>query len=679
MTIQDISQCFMVTGSLVLLLVIPFLFLSSLLTEKKEWPVVVLGAMIIGCSTQAVLGLLWSHMVRGKPFVESLVFLFVCIFAVFLAWHVQGNSSGRKTVFSGGHSFVFLPVILLLAFWIRSIHPLQTFVLGQSDAYSHLHYLNDIVGQGVLINIIYPSGYHWLLALPVLIFKIDPYVMARFSGAFFGTGLVLAIYVFLDTLVGRRAALWGSFCAACFPGMILLMKTGVGAYANQLGLFLIPCILLSYIGFFQEKTKRSGIVFFLVSGMGLAASVPMMLCHIFIVIGLERGISLFYDRKNWIRKSLLVVGACLPAVILIAFHFSQASGGQRFQTAELLTGHGEKNAVVTTKILRKVDSIGERVVSSQEKIVQIVTNSPYFKLAIDFALIKRAGLSNLYLNLVAAVLFGLFVCCIGYGIYTRQKGLLILGLWGGLTTVQASIGLFQFSYYQREGWSLLIATCCLTGVIVALILSYIGKFLLVRAAVCMASVFSVYFTAQHPPFHPALQSSAEDLLIRTVRFLDKDRASADECDRPTDSACRLSLLLDKSLSVTLVSRKFVGWRNQGEIVPNVISHDTNMKTLLVSFGGKNGDVSFSNKGQYVVFVDKENKISSRDLVSAFAMVSPDIVHRVLQQQRYLYRANSLILEYINTLNRDEWLLNKVSLSENLTAYVVIPVQPALVD
>ena len=251
---------------------------------------------------------------------------------------------------------------------------------------------------------------------------------------------------------------------------------------------------------------------------------------------------------------------------------------------------------------------------------------------------------------------------------------------GGLTTVQATIGLFQFSYYQREGWSLLIATSCLAGVFVALFSVYLGRFLIVKAGLLVASALSLYFTVTHPPSHPAIQSSAESLLIQTVRFLDGRGAWADKmCQEANDSLCTLSGSLAKSLALTLVSRIFVGWHNQGELIPNVLSLDKTVKTILVSSGNKNIEIPLFERSQYAVFVDKIGKTKPRNAVSAFAMVSPNIVDRVLQQQRYLYRANSYILDYIKTVDTEKWNIQKVKLSKNLDVYTIIPVSAISVN
>ena len=673
MAFQDIIQCLTVAGSLVLLLVVPFLLLAFFLAEKREWPVVFLLAMVLGCSLQAVSGLLWSHIVRGQPFNEVLLFLALCLFMTILVIGFRRRLSDGDVTDVENHNHIILIFILTAAFVVRSIHPLQTFALGQSDAYTHLNYLNYIVKQGYLANVVYPSGYHWLLALPVLVFKVDPYNMARFSGAFFGTGLVLGIYVFLGRLFNHRAAVFGSFCAACFPGMFLLMKTGVGAFANQLGLFLIPALLYCYVSYIKNEKKRGAALVSSVAILGFAASVPMMLIHVFIIIGLERISNLFWERKKWFVRTFRIATFCLPAILLLGFHFSQAGSGQRFQTAQILTNYGERDKAVTEQIVHKVESVGNKLGNSQRKIVNIIAESPYLRLLIDFLSVKRVGFSNVYIDAVAWTLAFLFLLFIAYGMYRRNAGFLVLGLWGGLTTLQASTGYLQFSSYQREGWSLLVATCCLSGILVAILYTFLGKYRPVKIGVSLFIILSFLWTVVSPPSHFAIQSSAEDLLIRTVRFLGKGAVPAGKNSHYGGSFGRLTELLDRPLLVTLVSRKFVGWNNQGELVPNVLPHEAKVKTLLVNAQQSNGSISLTKDSQYVVFIDKAKDIQPAEMTSAFAMVSPKLVKGVLAQQKYLYRANYAILEYINSLDKSEWVINKIVLSCNLIAYVIVPV------
>ena len=665
MATLDIIHCLIVNGSLVLLLVIPLLLPACVLLKDGDWPELTLCAMTLGCSMQAAVGLIWSHTVKGNPRSEMLVFAGLCLLISLWAVIQLRRRSAQQTGEKSAHrSHILLMFILVAAFCVRCIHPLQVFYLGQSDAYTHLHYLNYIVEQGFLANIVYPSGYHWILALPALVMKIDPYLLARFSGAFFGVGLVLGIYVFLYKLFHIRAALFGSFCAACFPPMTLLMKTGVGSFANQFGLFLVPVLLYSYILLLSRKKHEWSFLLFPAASLGIAASVPMMFIHILIIIGLERIFSLYHEKRKWFGLTLRIFTFCLPAVLLIAFHFSQSAPGQRFQTAYVLVNYGDHDSVVTKKVIEKVSSVARTFSLHKKNVVQLVTNSPYFKLLTDFISVKRLGFSNPLMDTMSCILLVLYFIFLGLGLRYRNRGLLILGIWGALTTMQAATGFLQFSSYQREGWSLLIATCCLAGVVSWYVYDAINNKMVIQTAVGVGVLGSLFLTLLHPPVHPYLQSSAEDMLIRTVRALDTGRINT------VPGLEGVSALLDRTLPVILVSRKFVGWSNQGEIIPNVLSRDSVIQTELVNARQGIADMQFQSSMQYVVLIDKEKQLTAGDRLSAFAMVSRTFVEGVLQQQRALYRANALLLAYLKKLDMKKWQMEKVELSADLTVYVV---------
>jgi len=675
MLINDVFQLFAVLGGLAGLLILPCLFLSYLLTNKKEWPDILLGACILGCSIQAVSGLVWSHSVGEKPFLEVLSFLFVCILFTFIALYFRPVQSEEKKGIGDCRKHIFLPVILFAALLVRSIHPLQTFVLGQSDGYTHLQYLHFIVKQGHLENVVYPSGYHWLLAMPVLVFQIDSFLVARFGGAFFGIILVLAIYVFLDRLFDRRSAIFGSFCAACFPGMILLMKTGVGSFANQVGLFLVPCLFYLYTQIFLGARRCPAVHFiFLAACLGFAASVPMMLVHVFIIFSVERFITLFRTRQNWLRKSILLVILCLPAVVLIGFHFSQAKTGERVQAAVVLMDYKGEMKTEREKTLTEVNRGEEEYTHNKAGPVKNIVESPYFRLLIDLFTVKRLGFSNLYINSMGLILLFLFICCLGFGLYHGCAGLLVLGIWGGVTAVQAGTGFLQFSSYQREGWSLLIATCCLSGVIAGWVYDRFSRNRVTSVGIALLMITSLWWTIQHPPQHRALHSSAEDFVIRSVRFFSRDRATvlADCINDNSSSLCEVALLFDKDLPLTVVTRRFVGWRKQGRIVPNVMSWPRLVQSVQVNADRERQ--LFAPDRQYLVLIDKKKTVQSGEAASAFAMVSPGQVSAALRQQKKLYRATSRIMEYISSLSKNEWQVRRERLSGNLTAFVVIPVK-----
>jgi hypothetical protein len=671
-------QMSMVTASLFVLLVLPALPLAIFLLPKRDWPEIVLGAILIGASCQAAIGLIWSHQIGHSPGSETAFYLILFGGLSLCSFLSRRSRQSLQHLLSSTSEKQYWPLlfILIAAFAVRSLHPLQTAALGQSDAYTHLHYLRYLTEHARIFNVVYPTGYHWILALPVLVFGLDPYVIARFAGAFFGTALVLAIYVLLDRLMNRRSAVFGSFCAACFPGMNLLIKTGIGAFANQFGLLLIPCILYLYSLLAGENRKQLGSpMLFIIACLGLAASVPMMLLHIFIIFIVERLVALVKTRQHWLRQTMFLVLLCLPAVSLTGFHFWQAGSGQRFNTAQVLMQYGGEEKVTPEKIVHKVKKATRETIAVQSRFIDTIIASPYFHLLVDFFTIKRFGFANLYIDLMGWSLLILYLSCFGYGFYHQQGGMVLLGIWGALTTVQASTGFLQFSSYQREGWSLLVATCCLSGLLAGILYSRIRQYRVMQGAVLLSMVAMACWTLRHPPGHSALQSSAESLLIETVRSVGGNQAVLQqECSKKESRpVCELSGLFSEELPLTIVTRHFVGWHNQGEIVANVLPLDSSVSVLTVD-STQGIAAPFSPDRQYLILLDQEKKVQPHEIVSAFAMVAPSQVEAVLRQQNKLYLANERILSYLLQLPKNEWLVQKKVLSKNITAYAVIPQQ-----
>lgn len=311
---------------------------------------------------------------------------------------------------------------------------------------------------------------------------------------------MLAIYVLLERLVNRRAAILGSFCAACFPGMNVLIKTGIGAFANQFGLLLVPSILYLYSLLAEQKEEQviGSVLLFIVACLGLAASVPMMLLHIFIIFVIERLVALVRRRGQWLRQTLFLILLCLPAVLLTTFHFWQAGSGQRFNTAQVLMQYGGEEKATTEKMVHKVQQVSKKTPVARNKWIDTVLGSPYFHLVVDFFTIKRFGFANFSIDLMGWTLLALYLICLGYGVCRQQMGSTVLGIWGALTTVQASSGFLQFSSYQREGWSLLIATCCLAGLLAGLLYGRIRQYQVVRGAVLLSMLVIGGWELRHP-------------------------------------------------------------------------------------------------------------------------------------------------------------------------------------
>ena len=119
-----------------------------------------------------------------------------------------------------------------------------------------------------------------------------------------------------------------------------------------------------------------------------------------------------------------------------------------------------------------------------------------------------------------------------------------------------------------------------------------------------------------------------------------------------------------------MTRLLVGWGNQGEILPNVIQPGSTTKTA--TFGKRDEKLKLQQGHQYVVLVDKKNKLSSRQQLSAFAMVSPGLIRDTLRSQSLLFSTNETIIEWIADLPKGLWDVRKLRITKNLDAFVVTP-------
>ena len=666
-----------VISSLLLFVMVPFLPITYTLFRDQQWPKILFSAMVMGCCLQAASGMVWSHLrIQLPPAAQIGVLAIAWLLLLGLAFRAAGKRHIVVCTIDDEPIHPGLIVILVLGFVVRAIHPLEVAYLGQSDAYTHLNYVRDIIDSGLLNNPVYPAGYHWILALPSLVFSIDPYYTARFAGAFFGTGLVLGIYVFLEQCIDRRTAVFGSFCAAAFPGMVLLMKTGVGSFANQFGLMLLPAVFMFYVLSVSVRNSTSGNGLLLVISMlGLAAAVPMMLLHVLLIVGLERLVMLVRNRREWLGTTFRTVLLLLPSIFLFTFHITQLGGGQRFETVEMMTRYDLDNS----STVKKIADLAEKKIATLElkpetrKVADIISQSPYFDLLTDYLSIKRKGFGNTRLNLVAAALVVFFFIFLLVGVAREGPAYVILGLWGLLTCIQATTGFLQFSAYQREGWSLLIATCCLCGIIASRLYRVIEHIRFLRLAVLIVMAVSFIWTLTHPPFHFPLWSGAENELVKTIRYIgDKPWLSTKECKAGRhDSMCDIAPLLRDDLEVSLVTRRFVGWGNQGEIALNVMPPD---KTAPVHiFDSRMEHDIFHRDRQYVVLIDERNRLSAEQMIGVFAMVTPFMVEATIKNRERMLRLNEDIIRQMNQLDDSRWDITRVQISDLLFAYTIVPV------
>lgn len=646
-----------VATSQLLLLVFPPFIVARCWLRNRDWPAVTLAAIVMSFAAQGAAGLLWNDWIAGIPRLEAFLYLaFWLIASVVCLRRRRENAVSENGSLSPLES-VGLAAILLLAFMVRSIHPLQHWALGQSDAYSHLQFVQDVVASGHIRNDIYPSGYHWVLALPALFLHLDPYYLARYGGAFFGIVLVLAVYVLGRNLASRPTAMFGAFLVAAFPGLQLLLKTGVGAFANQMGLCLIPAVFLFY---FRWRSAAFALisdgVMLSIALLAMAVAVPMMLLHVLLLIALERFLALLMDRRGWALLSMKVILALLPAFAVLGVHVCHAGKIHRATTAKVLIS------------VRGDDS--QKLSPSVHHAGAVTLQRPlWFRMGKDFLSVKRLGYGDAGLNTAAVVLFVTFLGYLIVGMTRKSTFALLIGLWGVLAAVQAHTGFLQFSSYQREGWSLLIAVGCMGGHVAALTYAWCSRRFAVRAVSVLLMSAIAAWSLGHPPAHTLFSSSAEDDIVRFVRTLaGKEPAGSDSLGHGGREHAVLCEL-DPRLPLVLVSRCYAGFDNgQGDVV-----EATKGKLASISFTGEKSSAKIFRPGrQCVVLLDHDDNavLTGYEIM---LKVNRSLVQDFLNRRAAVMQLNNVLDGYLSHLDRDRWSVRRLNISSNLDVAIAIPV------
>ena len=615
-------------------------------------------SLVMGLSSQSILGLLWNHFVAGKPRIEILLFIFMWGIAIWISLKYSVRKKIRvsdEIPWENGA----IAGILFIALLVRSIHPLITTALGQSDAYMHLQFVRDILQFGNNRAVIYPPGYHWVMAGPALIFGIDPYVVMRFGGAFFGAGLVLTTFVFVRHITNPVAGIISCFLIACFPGLGLLIKTGVGAFANQIGLLLIPSILYLYL---QQKTIEfkmsfNGVVL-MIATAGLMVSVPMMGLHLLLIMGLDFILTLFLEKHRSLLKALWVSIHAIPSIALTLIYLLYWPAPQHRRT--------------TIRYLVVGGQTGNLSLSFQEAGTSLFIQKiagPFLVMLYDYLSIKRWGFGVLWMDVIGCFSLVLFIGCLFWGVKERKTGLILLGIWGSITAIQTITGALQFSAYQREGWSLLIALGCITGIIGVHLVRILSKWTLVRFGFGLAIIGIIGAGFYFFPEHQQLNSSAENEIVSIVW---QAAAWREDPEKDTSTLFKpVKAHLNPKLPLTVVSRRFFGWANdRGEILPAVAPRAKNFKTAVVGNATSLEDL-FHQKRQYLVLLDANVDKNLAD-IGAFRFINPFHANQFIESSNRLLRLNDIIWSHLDKLGKKRWAKAVINISVNLTAVILVP-------
>lgn len=494
-----------------------------------------LSSMIFSATVLTVLGLVLDWLATHPQ--RLVAPLYLCVWGA-VAVAVRMRSVVRR---AEGKQDRLLPLLLVLAVIVRWIHPLSTWALGQSDAYAHLSFARDVVEGGRLSNPIYPPGYAWIMALPTLVFGIDPYWVARFGGAFWGAGLTLGLYSLVRSIVGLVGARIAAGLVAGCPLAWWLIKTGVGSFPNQLGLFLLPVLVKSLIQAWRGDADKSNGLLFGSAMIVQALTVPMMFMQTVLLIAFLGSLVALRNRRTW-QATLISFLLAVPGAALFALHLMNAGGAARSQTPAHLSG-GE---VV-------------EVINREEAPAELdLTFSQLWHLAVDFIRLKRWISDQWPLTFAMGAVALSFLGVLGWKWRSGAISWIALGGWGALTAIQTASGMFQFTNYQRQGWSLIIAMIAFAG----LFTGTLSEQASVRAKRWLQSSYLALFLAILglfiPPAHSAFGSPAENELIAFLRALQGDPIAR----KKWPDLHAFWMEADHLSTINVISRPISGFSNQ---------------------------------------------------------------------------------------------------------------------
>ena len=606
---------------------------------REAWPVRVGVAVLAGTTSQAILGFLWGWWIRQPARWEGLIYLGLWMAVAMVVCRTSGTVKNGMEETTTRFETIGFVIAMTIGMAIRLIHPLRNWALGQSDAYSHLAMFRDVVEQGTLGNVAYPPGYAWIMALPAALFNVDPYFVARFGGAFFGVALLVAVGALLfDGCRDRRAGLAGAFLVASFPGLALLQKTGVGAFANQAGLFFLPMIFFGVLLAFQNGRRVLGVAVLIGSLAGLLATVPMMLIHVGLILFL---FWLGMGRKEcasawpWIRRltwaGIVLLMAGLTLAVQVASH----------------------RLAVTAVMLTTADE----TVAAHVKPGELDGLTALGWLARDFISIKHVGMGNGWVDGVLAILLGLFVALTLVGMKNRKWGWGLVGVWGGLAAVQTATGFLQFTAYQREGWSLLLAMGCLGGLVVSWLWAAWPR---LRWGMVLGMLLFAGISLWRPPTHVLTTSTAEETLVRMARMLQSYPNLSPNEDAAVEKLRRFVLAnADVGRTLAIMNRPFL----QELMLPSVCGANEHLRFSDQHIWRTHAEW-MSSFSQVLVLVDhfNEQDPASRGIAGD--------AQNFAGKERRSYEVNSVFEAHIQQLPTNEWQTVHCEVTPQLRVFLV---------
>lgn len=603
----------------------------------------------LGLSSQALLGFFWNHFIHRDPLIEGAVyFLFWLVTGLLLHGKIKKMCPLTEQPTPLTRSALPLAFILLAAIILRSFDALTHASLGQSDAYTHLQFLRDVCQYGQIRNIVYPPGYAWVLALPVMTFNLDAYLVARYVGPFFGALLVVTLYL-IGCRHSKTAGLYAAFLVAVCPVFYPLIKTGMGAFANQMGLLLLPLALLLYL-------RGSRCLFTLIL-LGLTASVPLFIFTLALILLMHRVLS---DRvegwRHWGRENLILLLPFLLAFALAGYHFLSLGSTHVNTTATLVTGIATPSSAPPT------------ATAQRSPILTTLRSNPAGKLAVDLLTVKRSGLGSTLMNLSALTLAGIFTGLLIAGYRLKSITHTVIGCWGLLTTLQAATGFLELSLYQRSGWILMEAIALAGGLILAWAHGFDRTRKLIRPVIVLGLIASGFIAFWIPPQHRCITSGAENELATVLRELSAARVNALHAPRRlTFEQLEPSPLIARAAAaphLAVISRRYTLFNgDQGNLANVLPDPAARIRQIPVE---KDTRIK-PRSDNFLCLVDRSSGLPDMGLLD---LISPELTQSLAGYQPLLYKPNEVILAFLKALPPDAWRITQEARGQNLTIYLV---------
>lgn len=642
-------DCLLILAAFAGVYLLPPLIATRRLLPGSDKVTLITAATGLGLSSQALLGFGWNHLAPHHQILEAGIYFALWIsISLVVVWRLPAHP--HSTPPPSRDSIPLLPLILLSAVALRSIDGLASASLGQSDAYTHLQFLRDVVQNGEIRNIVYPPGYSWVLALPVMVFNLDAYMVARYVGPFFGVMLVATVYL-LGSRHRKTTGLSAAFLVAACPAFYPLVKTGMGAFANQLGLFLLPLALFLHLA--RER------LLFMIVLLGLTVCVPLLVLTLALVVFAHGMIT-----GQRVRGLLLLTIPFLLALGLAAYHFLSPGKLHVTATSTLVTG-------IETPVLEAWPPS-----APPPTLLTRIHANPAGKLMVDLLTIKRLGLGSGLMNAAALGLAVTFTVILIAGMRPSKRrppvimepgdsGLLELtGCWGLLTTIQVATGFLEFSFYQRSGWILLQAVALAAGLIISILLHLDKPGRIVRPIAILGLTACLLLSFWFPPRHRTITSGAENELATVLRELSDARLRALEAPQPFrfEKMEPRPLIARAAMSphLTVVTRRYTLFSaDQGNLAGVLPDPGATIRHMQVQTGTR----LQAPADDFLCLVDRYTGLPATSLLD---QISPALTHSLARSQSQLYAPNGTILALVDSLPANRWHVQREEAGCNLT-------------